>query len=113
MAVNRNKRDSTRRSVCFEVIHNDPRTNKPATDYAKDLSAGGLFIRTKRIRPLGSTLQVQFSPTRNPRDPDHSIRARCEVVRLTEDGVGTRFVELDAEAKKRLERLLVDLEQRA
>ncbi len=100
-----NKRSSLRRPVSFKVQHTDPKTHKPATDYAKDLSEGGLFIRTKRIRPLGAKLEVEF-PFAQSQQNASVIRAVCHVTRVTPDGIAATFMELDAESQSQLLQLL-------
>jgi len=71
-------------------------------DYATDLSTGGLFIRTRRPALPGATLQVQFAPGKD----SCLIQAYCRVARVTPEGMGAAFVQLDADSAEVLARAL-------
>jgi uncharacterized protein (TIGR02266 family) len=76
------------------------------TGLSQDISTGGVFVATSRIRPVGDQLTLRFSLP----DIDVPIVARAEV-RWTRDaspldqgdnppGMGLRFIDLSAEAKQ-------------
>jgi uncharacterized protein (TIGR02266 family) len=82
------------------------------TGLSQDISAGGVFIATNRIRPVGERMILKFSL------PDHPtpIVARAEV-RWTRDanpgdqgdsppGMGLRFIGLSPEAQAAISRFL-------
>ncbi|RME29015.1 MAG: hypothetical protein D6806_01945 [Deltaproteobacteria bacterium] len=82
--------------------------------YARDVSAGGVFIHTAVVLPPGSRLEVSLV---NPAD-DSQIELPARVVRAVEPdpsdpdrvtGIGVAFEPLDEEQKRRLGDLLVDL----
>jgi hypothetical protein len=91
------RRTSKRRSVNFKVRHTDPRTQKVVFDYAKDVSSTGLFIRTKRQRPIGATIEIEF-PIGDAADSAPTIRTRCQVSRATPEGIAARFMDLDPDS---------------
>ena len=58
------------------------------TDYARDVSDGGIFVTTTLKPVIGETVQLQFSPDRGGR----LVVAFCRVARVTPDGFGAAFV---------------------
>lgn len=85
------RRAHARHPVRMLVQHHEHTDAPYEIDYATDLSAGGLFIRTNVVPPLGSTIQVQFAPAKDAR----MVEAFCLVARITPHGVGAQFVEMD------------------
>jgi hypothetical protein len=71
-------------------------------DYATDLSPGGLFIKTQWPARAGATLQVQFAPGKDA----CLIQAYCRVARVTPEGMGAAFVQLDADSAEVLAKAL-------
>lgn len=69
------------------------------TGFAENISAGGLFIATRDLHPIGTTFSVAFTvPTY-----DREVRVECEVRwqrledsrdRYSMPGIGVRFVNL-------------------
>lgn len=84
--------------------------------WQRDLSHGGIFLRTNRLRPLRSTLIIVLAM------PDGSdIEIRGEVVRVVNAeeataqnpmGIAVQLTALDEKMRKRLEAYLVDLKRR-
>ena len=69
---------------------------------ARDISRGGMFIRTDRWLPVDAELRTQILP-----DETTTIHATARVVRRCEgEGVGCCFVHLPAQSTVRLDRLL-------
>ncbi|MHB8874135.1 MAG: PilZ domain-containing protein [Myxococcaceae bacterium] len=96
------RRRHPRTPVSLLVQHQNEPGGEPEVDYATDLSPGGLFIRTPRPARRGQTLQVQFAPAKD----SHLIQAYCQVMRVTHEGMGAAFVQLDAESAMELARAL-------
>ncbi len=78
------------------------------TEYATDISQGGLFVRTDRPHELGAYVQLQLTP----RDCSAIIEGLGRVVRVSPPektpggsaaGMGIEFVGFDDEAKRDLE----------
>ena len=72
-------------------------------EYATDVSAGGLFVRTDEPRAAGTLLQIQLTP----RDGSRAIEGLGRVVRSVLAGVdlergaagmGIEFVDLDPDS---------------
>jgi Tfp pilus assembly protein PilZ len=84
--------------------------------WQRDLSHGGIFLRTNRLRPLRSTLIIVLCM------PDGSdIEIRGEVVHVVKAeeasaqnpmGIAVQLTALDEKMRKRLEAYLVDLKRR-
>lgn len=105
MPVADERRKSTRRSVNFKVRHIDPKTQRVVFDYAKDLSSTGLFLRTKRQRPIGATIEIEF-PIGDVPDGSPTIRTRCQISRATPEGIAANFMDLDPDSALLLNLLL-------
>ena len=88
------RRVHPRQPVRFLVQHQLGPEEGLEVDYVKDLSQSGLFIQTQRELKKDSTLLVHFSPQRDSR----LVSAFCKVTRVTADGVGAEFVNLDPHA---------------
>ena len=56
-------------------------------DFIKDISAGGLFIETRRPFSIGQDIVLTF-PFREDRK---HVKISGEIVRTTENGIGVRF----------------------
>src|SRR4051812_2484068 len=98
------RRKAARKTVNFKVQHRNPKTKRPAFDFAKDLSESGVFLRTKRQRPIGATLDVEF-PVDDPTE-SRRVKVICEVTRVTPEGLGARFAQLDPDSALLLNLLL-------
>ena len=61
------------------------------TDYATDVSQGGIFLSSELKLPAGTVLQVQFLT----RDHMHLVAAEARVVRAVDGGAGVAFIKLD------------------
>lgn len=79
--------------------------NEFITEYTKNVSRGGMFIRTKRQYDIGSTVELKLSVP-GLEDP---IRLKAEVVRIQqrtaqeEDaGVGVKFIDIEDESREAL-----------
>ncbi|MFN0061965.1 MAG: PilZ domain-containing protein [Myxococcaceae bacterium] len=89
------KRRHARKPVTLTVRHR--RSDSAPTEEAetRDLSAGGVFLRMGRLARIGDTLDVEFPTTQAGKAPAH---ATGEVVRVSKDGVGVRFTQLDPDS---------------
>jgi uncharacterized protein (TIGR02266 family) len=72
----------------------------------RDLSVGGLFIEAEATLPIGTRLSVDLKFLKK------HVRADCEVMWALTDGerpvgVGVRFLDLNAEARKAIEAFMV------
>lgn len=84
-----------------------PLRSRPSGDaeVAKDISAGGLFLATRRLRTIGETLEVEI-PTRPDTQAGGTIKATVQVTRITPEGVGAYFTQLDGDSAILLNLLL-------
>ncbi len=78
-------------------------------DHAVNLSAGGMFVRTRRPQPLGSMVYLQF----RLRDGVKLIEGLGKVVHVNgaEDavpGMGVEFVNLDEESRTLIDSIIRD-----
>lgn len=89
------RRREPRHAVRLLVRHQSDGEVSPVVDYASDLSHGGLFIHTDRAVRPDDTLHVEFAPLRDAR----LVVAFCRVARVTAQGIGAEFVQLDDESK--------------
>jgi hypothetical protein len=96
------RRQTPRQSVRLLVRHQSDGEMSPVVDYASDLSHGGLFIQTSRAVQKDETLQVEFAPMRDAR----LVVAFCRVARVTANGIGAEFVQLDDDSKQALNEAL-------
>jgi|CXWL01.1.fsa_nt_gi hypothetical protein len=88
------RRSHPRTPVRILVQHHTGADSHHEVDYATDLSPCGIFIRTTKQLIPNTTIHVRFSPQRD----SHMVEAFCRVARVTADGVGAVFLQLDAEA---------------
>src|SRR5438270_483985 len=96
MARPNERRRAARRTVNFKVQHKDPKTKRTVFDFAKDLSSGGIFLRTQRQRPIGATLDMEF-PIDEPTE-SRRVKVTCEITRVTPEGIAVRFAQLDPDS---------------
>ncbi len=94
----------TRHPVRLLVQHQTDAMQTHEVDYATDLSRGGLFIRTANPPPHDTTIHVQFAPAKDAR----MVEAFCRVARVTRDGVGAEFVQMDDDSACLLRTLVPD-----
>jgi len=70
------------------------------TSFTENISSGGLFIATRDLKPIGTTMEISFSIPGF--DTKISTRAEVRWQRLEQDhadsmpGIGVRFLDLDA-----------------
>jgi Tfp pilus assembly protein PilZ len=66
--------------------------NRHYRAFCKDISSSGIFIQTSEIFQLGQlvTLDIPFS------DGKESIKVPAEIVRVSTDGIGLRFMKKEA-----------------
>ncbi len=81
------------------------------TGLTQNISAGGLFVSTNELRPIGSKIRVRLTlPGSNrPIEVDTEVRWVKEIsaLRRTDDqGMGLRFLELGADAAKTIDAFL-------
>lgn len=89
--------------MCLLVQHQVAVGDGFEIDYARDLSRGGLFIDTRKRFVRGSTVHVQFSPTRDSR----LVSAFCRVTHVSDKGMGAEFVALDADSQRLIDQCVV------
>ncbi|MBZ4418870.1 PilZ domain-containing protein [Myxococcus sp. RHSTA-1-4] len=70
--------------------------------YSKNIGAGGLAIKTSRVLPPGSTLELRIKLP----DAPQPLFAQGQVAWAREDEMGVAFTQLPAEAERRLKELL-------
>jgi uncharacterized protein (TIGR02266 family) len=70
--------------------------------YSKNIGAGGLAIRTSRVLPVGSTLELRIKLPDSPQP----LVAQGQVAWVREDGMGVAFTQLPEDAERRLKELL-------
>ena len=61
----------------------------------RDISEGGMFLSTSTPSdfPLGEMVHIQYN---NPLNNDAETEVDAIIVRLSDDGVGVAFIEMDA-----------------
>jgi uncharacterized protein (TIGR02266 family) len=70
--------------------------------YSKNIGAGGLAIKTSRVLPPGSTLELRIKLP----DATQPLLAQGQVAWAREDEMGVAFTQLPPEAERRLKELL-------
>lgn len=74
--------------------------------YLRDLSEGGLFVRSQHPLPMGSQVAIELAP------PNHPVLSLLgKVVRREEGGFGVQFGELAAEVRSTLDALLAEYQE--
>ncbi|MBM4778985.1 MAG: PilZ domain-containing protein [Archangiaceae bacterium] len=96
------RRSLDRKPVRFLVQHQTSTDAGYEVDYASDLSAGGMFIRSNVTPTPHATVHVQFAPAKDA--PLVSTFAR--VTHVTPHGFGTAFIGLDAEGARAISSVL-------
>lgn len=102
MMLRPERRRYPRLPVMVLIQHQANLTAPQRVDYATNLSAGGLFIHTASPSQPGATVQVQFAPQKDSR----IVSAYCRVARVTPNGMGAEFVQMDPESRALLRRVL-------
>ena len=69
--------------------------NKPQTIRTHDISEGGMFLATNSHTefPIGEMVHIQYN---NPLNNDIETEVDAIIVRLSDNGVGVAFIEMDA-----------------
>ncbi len=101
----KDKRKKPRHPVILKVDYRD--VNKFFTDFAENLSSGGMFIATRRPLPPGTTIMVEFMLP----DTSVKVKTRAEVVWTRKStmslshkrGMGIKFTDLTEEDKKKID----------
>jgi Tfp pilus assembly protein PilZ len=57
---------------------------------SEDIGAGGMFVRTGKLFPVGQEVVLRFR-LRNNREKETMLHAT--IVRVTRDGIGVKFAE--------------------
>ena len=104
----KDKRRQQRHSVILKVDYRD--VNKFFTDFAENLSAGGMFIATRKPLPPGTIITVEFILP----DTSVKIKTKAEVVWARKStlspsqkrGMGIRFNDLTEDDKKKIDFLV-------
>ena len=71
-------------------------------DYASNISAGGMYLHSNEIRPVGSMLYFQFALS----EGTSLIEGLGRVVRAKDDGMGIEFVGLEDKSKAIIQRIV-------
>lgn len=71
-------------------------TGEQSQHFSREISLGGLFLETDRPFAKGTTLHLEFQVP----GTDHLVKAKAEVVRLGDQGIGVRFLSTDARSKE-------------
>lgn len=71
----------------------------------RDISLEGVFLETSAPFGVGAVVPLSLDLTAG----GPPLEGRAEVVRVTPDGMGLRFIDLDRDTAKRLKRWIVDL----
>lgn len=104
-AEQKNKRHTTRSPLIVEKIPCSD-GQKTLFGYAKNISRGGLFIATLKLREPGEEFMIELTL---PMQPRHTFSCRCEVIwkrhfqrkSSLEPGMGLRFIDItDADGDK-------------
>lgn len=86
----RHERHEIQTDVSLTLVGNDP-----VTMQTRDISEGGMFLNTNASSdfPLGEMVNVQYS---NPLNNDSDTTVDAIIVRVSSDGIGIAFIEMDA-----------------
>lgn len=86
----RHKRHDLQIDVNLTLVDNAPQTMQ-----TKDISEGGMFLSTSSPSnfPLGEMVHIQYN---NPLSNDIETEVDAIIVRLSSDGFGVAFIEMDA-----------------
>ena len=110
-----NKRKYKRHHLILKVDYRD--VDKFFTDFAENLSKGGMFIATPRPLSPGTTIFLEFALP----DNNMKVRTRGEVVWARtkpmspkeKRGMGIQFQDLSPEDKEKIDKLIVRLKKGA
>lgn len=98
----RQKRKYPRVDVPLLVQYRYGALEELRTEYALNLSVGGLFIATQDRKPAGTRVFVQLTT----RDGAHFLQGEGKVVRSQDGGYAIELLGFDAEAQAVLARLV-------
>ena len=86
----RHERHDIQIDVMVTLMETEPRTIR-----THDISEGGMFldIKTHSDFPIGEMVHIQYN---NPLDDNTETEVDAIIVRLSDDGVGVAFIEMDA-----------------
>ena len=95
------KRKLRRLACCLEVTQEE----KSATiGELSDLSLDGAFLTSKTPMPQGTVMPILFKI-----EAGAELKAEAEVVRVTDQGMGLRFLRMSARDSRKLRRYIVEL----
>lgn len=98
----RQKRKHPRVDVPLLVQYRFGALEELRTEYALNVSVGGMFIATTEKRPPGTRVFVQLTT----RDGAHFLQGEGKVVRASDGGYAIELLGFDAEAQAVLARLV-------
>ena len=86
----RHERHDIQIDVMITLVGNEPQTIK-----THDISEGGMFLNTRSSSgfPLGEMVHIQYN---NPLSNNADTEVDAIIVRLSDNGVGIAFIEMDA-----------------
>lgn len=99
-----NKRKHTRVDVPLLVQYRFGALEELRTEYALNVSVGGMFISTQERRPPGTRVFVQLTT----RDGAHFLQGEGKVIRSSDGGYAIELLGFDAEAQAVLQSLVDD-----
>lgn len=100
--ANANKRKHPRVDVPLLVQYRFGALEELRTEYALNVSVGGMFIATQEKKPPGTRVFVQLTT----RDGAHFLQGEGKVVRASDGGYAIELLGFDAEAQAVLARLV-------
>jgi len=74
-------------------------------DFIKDISAGGVFIETHHLFPVGETISLSFMVPRYP----VPVKIAGRIARVSPDGLGIEFLKENKELIKELKMIVNSL----
>ena len=95
------KRKVRRLPCCLEVTQE---SKSASLGELHDLSLDGAFLTSQAAMPHGTVMPILFKI-----DASTELRAEAEVVRVTDAGMGLRFIRMGAKDSRRLRRYIVEL----
>lgn len=108
-------RKTVRKPIALKVKFRSKNLEEFVEKYATNISTGGIFIKTKKPLPVGTIIDLEIKLL----EDEPLLKGKGEVVWRKEyapgmkgqSGMGIKFVELEEESKKLLERVLTTKEE--